>query len=416
MKKISIYGILCLLVLSGCKKNNDSIAIKGETKRTVLTYMFQDSNLWSDLTNNINEMEKGWSPDTDGTMLVYVDPSTMVTQFDGKPVLLEIKHDNTDLIVSKVVKVYPDKDATDVGVFKQAQLDAIAMYPAQSYGLIISGHGDGFFVNPDTKGLSGSDRWSKNGLDVDVVAKNMATHYDFLIMDACLMGETTTLYQLRKATDFVVTSVELSPGAGFAYRSALSALFTQPKADLPTFSRHTISYYNDDPEGQKSIDLDSSYATIGVYRMSEAENVAAVTKKAIETLNLQYNQLHFALTALIEDSTRGATNSLYYPFDEDYKMPWYYDMGLLVELLNNQDQRDLAVELSNALGKFVIQSHFALSPEFESKNPKYTDYTKNLSFYLPNSAGSTNYNDNAFYNRFEWAAAAGFSTKWEAVK
>lgn len=415
MNKILIYGILCLSVLSGCKKNDDSVDTP-QRNRTVLMYLFQDSNLWDALTQNINEVEQGWTDGIDGTMLIYVDPSTNITQFGGKPVLLEIKHDETDLIVSKIVKVYEDKDATDADVFKQAQQDAIDMYPARSYGLIVSGHGNGFFVNADTKGLSGSDRWSRKGLDIDVMAKNAATHYDFIILDACLMGETTTLYQLRNTTDFVMASAELSPGDGFAYSSALAALFTQPQADLYTFANHTGIYYRENPKGQEYTTYYKTYITLGVYRMSEAENLAAVTKKAIEALNLKYDELFEAFTDIITDPERGIPTSMYYPSSDSYEKLYYYDMGLLMVLLKDNNQEALAAELNYTISKFVIQNQFALSPEFEDSNPSYIKYTKNLSFYLPHSEGYTDHNDNAFYNRFDWAAAAGFSTKWATIK
>lgn len=416
MNNILIYSILCLLVLSGCRKKNDSIETENEKSRTVLMYLFQDSNLWESLTQNINEIEQGWNDDIDGTMLIYVDASTSITQFGGKPVLLEIKHDETDLIVSEIVKVYEDKDATNADVFKQAQQDAIDMYPAQSYGLIVGGHGNGFFVNKDTKGLSGSDRWSTNGLDIDVMAKNLATHYDFIILDACLMGETTSLYQLRDATDFVMASAEFSPGDGFAYSSALNALFTQPQADLHTFTSHTGAYYREDPNGQDYTSYFKTYTTFGVYRMSEAENLAAVTKKAIEALNLQYNELFEAFTDIITDPETEIPTSMYYPSADPYEELYYYDMGLLIMLLKDNNQEALAYELNHAIFKFVIQNQFALSPEFDAMNPGYLKYTKNLSFYLPHSKDFTNYNDDAFYNRFDWAAAAGFSTKWETIK
>lgn len=415
MNKILIYGILCLFVLSGCKKKDDSIETVNKKNRTVLMYLFQDSNLWEALTQNINDVEQGWNDDIDGTMLIYVDPSTNITQFGGKPVLLEIRHDETDLIVSKVVKVYQDRDATDVDVFKQAQQDAIDMYPAQSYGLIVSGHGNGFFVNPDTKDLSGSTRWSTNGLDIDVMAKNLATHYDFIILDACLMGETTTLYQLRDATDFVMASAELSPGDGFAYSSALNALFTQPQADLHTFTSHTGAYYRENPNGQDYTSYFKTYTTFGVYRMSEAENLAAVTKKAIGALNLQYNELLEAFTDIVTNPEREIPTSMYYPSAELYEKLYYYDMGLLIMLLKDNNQKALADELDHAISKFVIQNQFALSSDFNDINPGYIKYTKNLSFYLPHSEGSTDYNDDAFYNRFDWAAAAGFSAKWETI-
>lgn len=416
MNKILISSIVCLVILSGCKKKEDSGEPTLERKRTVLMYLFQDSNLWEALTQNINDVEQGWNNDSDGTMLIYVDPSTRITQFGGKPVLLEIKHDKTDVIISKVVKVYQDKDATDAEVFKKAQQDAIDMYPAQSYGLIISGHGDGFFVNYDTKGMSGSDRWSKKGLDVDVMANNLATHYDFIILDACLMAEATTLYELRDKTDFVMASAELSPGDGFAYSSALNALFTQPRADLATFANHTGKYYRENPIGQDYVNYFKTCITLGVYRMEQAENIAAVTKKAIEALGLQYDELREAFTEIVTDPEKGIETAMYYPSSDPYQELYYYDMGLLIMLLKDNNQQALADELDQAIYKFVIQNQFAVSPEFEDRNPNYLKYAKNFSFYLPHSKGFTDYNDEAFYKRFDWAEAAGFSNKWETIK
>lgn len=416
MKKtlLLISGVLGLAVLTGCQQDKGA-AEKGQTNRTVLTYLFQDTNLAEPLTSNINEIEQGWDDETDGTMLIYVDPSTKMTQFGGKPVLLEITHDTTNIIVSKVVKVYEDADATDPNVLRKVQEDVIAMYPADSYGLIFSGHGNGFMVNSDdkSKGISGSDRWSDRVLNVDDIAKNLLVHYEFIIFDACLMAETSTLYQLRNGVDFVVASVELSPGDGFAYRSDLKSLFTQPKADLYTFVAGTANYYQNDPVGQRG--LDDNYMTIGVYRLSEMNRLAEVTKKVVTKLNLKYDDLRQKITNIISDPNNEMSSSMFYPNLKKYAQnPYYYDLGLLRILLIEAGDEDLSVELHNAINSVAIQDKIATSGTFYANNVNYFKWTAGMSFYIPHTFDpQMKFQTDAFYNRYEWSAATGFTNKWE---
>lgn len=369
--------------------------------------MFHDTDLWEALTQNINDMERGWNDETDGTLLVYLDASTAITQFEGKPVLLEITHDTTDLIVSRVVKVYPDLDAAKTEVFRQAQQDAIEMYPADSYGMILSGHGNGFMVNtPDTELVSGSDRWSGDGLDIDVLAQNLLTHYDFMIFDACTMAEAATLYQLRKATDFVVASVELSPGSGFGYRSDVQALFTQPKADLYTFANGTANYYRYSEAGMAEVK--TQYFTLGVYRMAAMEKLAEVTKAALSQLNTEYSDLKNEMLGII--GSTGFENSMYYPRDKVLiPTTWYYDLGLLTMILNAKGEDGLAYDLRAAIKGVVMQRQNAFPDDFYNANAKYADSTANLSFYLPTVEPTLKLQDEAFFSRFEWSTAVGFT-------
>lgn len=59
------------------------------------------------LDESLNEIEAGWEDGTDGNLIVYLDKSPYLTQFSS-PVLLKIRHDETDRIVSEVIKYYPE--------------------------------------------------------------------------------------------------------------------------------------------------------------------------------------------------------------------------------------------------------------------------------------------------------------------
>ena len=106
--------------------------------------MIGDVNLWQEQWTNLNRLEAGWNDDIDGNLLVYLDPSPHTTQFPN-PVLLEIVPDQTDAIVSRVVKSYPEQNATDKAVMRGVLEDAIRMYPAPSQGLVIASHGSGWW-------------------------------------------------------------------------------------------------------------------------------------------------------------------------------------------------------------------------------------------------------------------------------
>lgn len=178
MKNTFAFMLLacCFLFgLTGCaEKGEDSepIPVPERTNRTVLAYIVGDMNLWNRLEESINLMEKGWNDEIDGKLLVYLDNSNHITQF-GQPVLLEITHDESDLIVSKVVKYYPDQDAGNPNVMQGVLNDAINLYPADSYGLIIGAHGNGWIpeltADSEMRGLSGSERYGSS-LEIDALA------------------------------------------------------------------------------------------------------------------------------------------------------------------------------------------------------------------------------------------------------
>jgi len=59
----------------------DTDLLHKKTNRTVLAYVVAGMNLWFQLEKSINEMEKGWDEETDGTLLVYLDKLAHLTQF-----------------------------------------------------------------------------------------------------------------------------------------------------------------------------------------------------------------------------------------------------------------------------------------------------------------------------------------------
>lgn len=404
--KLLLLFALCLL-FTGCAKEDP--ALKAATKRTVVAYLFDDINLWDYLLESVNLMETGLDPDTDGTLLVYLDASPHITQF-GSPVLLEIEHDTTDAIVSRVVKTYPDQDASDPKVFATVLKETTELYPADSYGLIVGGHGYGWVTANEkhARAIGSSDRFGTPSLDIDDLAEALPVHYDFIVFHACLMGEAATLYQLRDKTDYVVASVESLPGYGYPYHQNISTLFTQPYADLYKFARLSQQAYQTEANPATF-----AYMTVGTYRMAQMEALADQVNRALTMLNMTYSDMMQYCQGIVNRPE--LHGFLAYPYPEvagGAEDLLFFDFMLLHALVDDKDPA-MAKSLLKAINNVVIQKYIqggVLNVQL------YSTLSHGLSFYIPyptSVAPKVAAFNQAFYTRFAWSAASGFTSKWE---
>ena len=274
------------LTLASCDNEDDNIIDEPQLgDRTVLAY------LWGDVTGEaglelsscqldyINKMEAGWNDSYAGCLYVYLDPSPNFVQFDT-PVLLKIKHDNSPAIVSEVVKVYASiEEHGDIERYPEVQNDVRALAPAKSYGLMLFGHGSGvipFGKNDDveisTRGLGGD---SKKFLENRELASLTLPDYEFIIMHACMMGSVEVAYEFRNKSKYYVASEISLSSQGWPWHENLSYLYTKPRADL---SKFVIDSYN---WLFKNLDKDDKYATLSLIALSQLDNLADATRKAL---------------------------------------------------------------------------------------------------------------------------------------
>lgn len=412
MKKNILLFTLCTLLFSACDKSDTLKEEKAQSKRVVLTYFFGDINLWEPLFESVNQMEKGAPLKEEGTLLVYLDWSPSATQFRA-PVLLEISRDDTENIVSRVVRTYhKDQDAGNPDVFASVLKQVTEEYPADSYGLIMGGHGNGWIVSPpsaESKSIGNSERIKGGFLDIDKLATAIpaSLHFDFIAFHACLMAEAATLYELKDKCDYMVASVELLSSYGFPYHLATKYLFTQPHADLSNFIKTTTNYYDNDVDKNKI-----GYFTLGLYRMDKMEHLAKVTKKCMEALPISYDEMR-------KEIWNDVANNKY---DTLMVYPWpkmkpfsktnesFYDFITLIELVGEYNEA-LGYELLAAVDDVVrirsaVLGTYIATDVFQN----YVYFSKGMSFYIPNGMVSPAL-DKTFYERFGWSKSAGFTQK-----
>lgn len=291
-----LCGATAVLLFAGafsCSKENGE-SQGGDTPqegraRTVLVYMIGDVNLWQEQWTTLNRLEAGWRNDIDGNLLVYLDPSPHTTQFPN-PVLLEIVPDQTDAVVSRVVKSYPDQDAADKTVMRSVLEDAIRMYPAPSQGLVIASHGSGWWpvfaeklVDTDdehekdiqTRTISGGDRYGTD-LEMNDLAELLPVKYDFILMHACLMGNIETAYALKDKCGMYVASSATLPGVSLPFQYITESMFAQPAADFYRLIQLSCAFYKTLP------DEEADLLTLSAVRTDRLDGLAAATRALME--------------------------------------------------------------------------------------------------------------------------------------
>lgn len=402
--RILLLALITTAFISCQPTNNDPQPTA--TNRTVVAYLVGDVNLWDFLILSINKMEAGWNDDIDGKLLVYLDCSPHATQFRA-PVLLEICRDTTDQIVSRVVKTYPDQDPVKPEVMRGVLTDAMDLYPAQSYGLIIGGHGNGWLTNNDyqphqspSKAISGAQRYDTS-IDIDQLAQALPVKYDFIMFHACLMSNIESLYQLRNNCNYIVASIVSLIDRGFPYEIITPYLFAKPHADLYKAADLSNKYYQAHPDYLRNDDGSDGVFTVAVTNTAKLEPLAKATSELLKTISITNLELVQSLIA------KNALSYLDLPLSESEKLSLYYDLKTLAVFTDNETARkNFLAALSSAV---VINYFTTTSPALTQKYADKVMGTGGVSFYIP-IPGLDVFNK-PYNSRFEWATASSMGAR-----
>ena len=251
--KAFFFGLMFVLMgmLTGCHHHDEPEPTPDPqlATRTVLVYMVADNSMSAFDTDDIKEMKEGFGmagvDPARHNLLVYVD------DYSNNPTLYRITQDATGLVTDEIVYEYPaDHDSSSPSVIKDVILRAKAECPAQSYGFVYWSHGEGWIPYPvPTKSVTpmagielkwiGIDTTRTNILELGATLKaGFGQKLSFLLLDACYMLSVETLYDLRDAADWVISSPTEIPGPGAPYNVLVPEMLYN--------SNSTYSVYVDD--------------------------------------------------------------------------------------------------------------------------------------------------------------------------
>lgn len=250
MKKILLL-LLVALSLFSCDKENIDVPQSSRKGRTVLAYLVSNNksgaNLDSDLKANIKMMYQGLATLTDTcSLIVYYRPCSddsylkapCIIKYEtdghgninGKSALTDSELTKTSVLEEGIiVKQYErGQIATDPDAMPVILSDMMNVVLSDSYGLILGSHGTGWLPGEKTVRSFGDD--NAYSIDIPQLARALAkannSKFDFILFDACLMGNIEVLYELRDVAHYCIVSPQEVPVRGFPYNSILPLLYS----------------------------------------------------------------------------------------------------------------------------------------------------------------------------------------------
>lgn len=337
MKKNLLLLLLIPLFLGGCAKKVD----EGPAKRTVLVYVAAANNLYSYAQSNLTDMIAGYgqTDPQENRLIVYYDTG------DGVPCLLQV-----DASGAHPLQEYPGANSTDPDQLHKVVSQVLQDFPAKSYGLILWSHATGWI--PKGFPLAVKNQWSLTAfpatrtfgnqyfegqrceIEISDLADALPTGaFDFILIDACLMGGVEVAYALREKTDYLIAYPTEVIADGMPYREITAPLFS----DAPTqdYCRQIARKFYEHYDAQS-----------GVYRSA---SVALIETAALEALARSVREV-------VKDNPEVATLPLSSVQHYDlYSSPFMYDLDDFIgQLATPAQYQTFRQALDNAV---LYQAH-----------------------------------------------------------
>ena len=188
-----------------------------------------------------------------------------------------------------------------------AQMAASA--PAERYGIIFAGHGQGWITREILEGgdsfstlSTGSNVWiptsgadvtrafGENNVRVDITEmaegiEHSGIELDYILFDACFMSNIESIYELRDKANYIIASPCEIMGKGFPYHRTLPYLFADygKSTDYKGAAESYYIFYRDEYSGN------SRCGSVAVYDCREIDALAEATADVVATAKGDYD-------------------------------------------------------------------------------------------------------------------------------
>ena len=367
------------LTLFSCKKAETEEIVVVKRPKTVLLYMVANNNLSYDAENSISRLQNGYIPAEEGNLLVYKHCAGM------DPVLLHIKKGEEGTVVADTAYRFPPRVSATKSALTQALNVTQALFPADSYGLILWSHGTGWIPplassSSAAQEVSGSAPQRTFGLDGKVeleirdLAQAIPYKLSFMLMDACFMGGIETAYEVKDSVDYYIGSPAEILTESFPYHKIMQHIF-KSTPDYAAVCKEYYDYYNAKTGSERS-------ATVALMDCSKLAEVAEVAKRVFD----QYGERIASLDlSLLQPYFRGSSSK------------YFYDLKDLVDAIADAS---LSAEFAAALERAV---------PYKASTPYFIELPIRsfcgVSTYVPGNPADTKLAD--YYKQYKWNQATG---------
>lgn len=261
----TLTAVMLLLGMCGCVAEEPVTMLEeGEAEHTLVMYLLAESNLSGSLYKNALDAEKGMEGASPATRLViYHDTSEGSKLYEVR--YLPYGSGGEHITHCKTLKTYPRQTSTTPEVMKSVMEDIKTLAPSRTYGLVLSGHGTGWFPkptvgvsydsqkvapvggveyqfgwwldNPETRCMGydyaqdAMGQWSRDEEEsyissLELLEGLSPIRFDYIIFDACFMSSVEFLYDFRNATEYIVASPVEILAVGLPYVEIVQTLMS----------------------------------------------------------------------------------------------------------------------------------------------------------------------------------------------
>ncbi|MGL5773121.1 MAG: clostripain-related cysteine peptidase [Bacteroidales bacterium] len=304
--------------------------------------MAADNALSVYANESLNNLETGLKRTltNGGNLIVYLDIT------DELPTLLHFKKTDRG-IKREVIKTYNKHNSASEEVLSNVFRDAYDQFPANEYGLIFWGHGSGwmpsdaiYFKQEKTRQSDYPTRWigqdQDDYLDIPGFRKALksAPYLEFIVMDACLMGNVEVAYELTGAAKYLIASPTEIHADGMPYDKILTNLFDVDQLYLIRYVDECVEQIVN--KGKEKEDERYSTCSMSLIDLREIKGLRKTMLKIIANHQNEYESINSLKVQPLDRMTHQI----------------YFDLEHLFETMNlNHSER---VQLEQSLAKAVI--------------------------------------------------------------
>lgn len=417
-----LYTLL-VIVLAACSNEIPEQQPAKRSGRTVLAYLISNNkagSLDTYLRDNVIDMYTALGNMKEScTLLVFYRPYPDDAPL-SKPTLMSFYADGrgninnvaaltgSELTFDAVCHIAQKKEytmnsqiATDPAVMEEVFTDMQKIAPSDSYGLILGSHATGWMKGNSVQSKAFGDDGGYN-IDIpdlaNVLKKSFSEKLDFVLFDACMMGNAEVGYELKDVTSHCIASVMETPVYGFPYDQILPYLYTE-NIDYPAVCHEFMSF-------NKTNNL---WGTCAVMDCSQMENLASAVKAKL----LEWQD---ALSSVSMQNVQqyGVNSYKYFSYDV---LDFFRELGRKSGVVKTTDLNEAIASVQSALNQAVIAKDClsGVDYDFDGLVIDGTRFCgigmyipKEVNDYVPDNISWNNWN--SYYERsISWYRAAGWA-------
>lgn len=383
------FGMILTALLSGCV--SEVVEVEDLPTRNILFYIAGDESLIdSDIYAKLYEIRAGWRPGR-GEMIIYVDRQT------NGAALLRINgtmDSNGIYGLDTVAPPYGKEDAASPTVLNRVINQFLTDYKADCYGFMFFSHGSGWLpsgtLNQPRSLVIDKDPSPTTEMEYTEFASAIPSgKFDFIILEACLMADVMTMYELREKADYILASSAeiVSPGFTHTYRKNIMTLYNTKystednlKSFGQAFHNYIIDVFGDTSEYCSS--------TMSLIKTDELGVLAATVKSALKGTRMDESTLTVDSIQTF-DRPRKLINS-----SVSVKKSRYYDLDNVVDsLASTTDYNTFVKQLNKTVVWKAATKRFLLG-NYSNGTPDFNSYD---GFFIKRHCGLTTYIERSEY-------------------